>query len=77
MTRYAMAAVFVVLGAWTSGPVRAVNAQAGTCFATTASGDVQGVARGGSCAFLGIPTDCFNCGAYQYVRTDPFFFFLK
>lgn len=56
MTRRATAAVLI--GAVAGSPVsssRAPDQQAASCFVTIISGAVQGVDRGSSRAFLGIP----------------------
>jgi para-nitrobenzyl esterase len=42
-----------VMAMWPAAPV--VHTQAPTCQVTTSQGDVSGVDRGGSCAFLGVP----------------------
>ena len=71
MTRLSTATILVLLCAAAGGPVRGVNAQAGSCFATTVSGDVQGVDRGASCAFLGVPFATPPIGSLRWQRPQP------
>ena len=71
MTRYSTTAILVLLCAAANGAVRTVDAQAGSCFATTVSGDVQGIDRGGSCAFLGIPFAAPPTDSRRWERPQP------
>jgi para-nitrobenzyl esterase len=71
MTRVSTTAILVLLCVATIGLVRAVDAQAGSCFATTVSGDLQGVDRGASCAFFGVPFAAPPTGSLRWRRPQP------
>lgn len=71
MKRLSLTAFFVILLVVSESSTHAVRAQAVTCFVTTAIGDVQGLDRGSSCAFLGIPFAAPPTGTLRWTRPQP------
>jgi para-nitrobenzyl esterase len=55
MTRLSTLAGLIIVAVMASWPAGVVHTQAAACVAATVNGDVQGVDKGTSCAFLGVP----------------------
>ena len=64
----ALAVILTVATAWEDG---IIEAQGPPCLASTTSGDVQGLVRGGSCAFLGIPFAAPPVGILRWKAPQP------
>src|SRR5512138_1394432 len=50
---------------------RTIEAQGPACFVSTATGDVQGLDAGASCAFLGVPYAAPPTGVRRWRRPEP------
>jgi para-nitrobenzyl esterase len=66
-----MFALAVVCAAAGSLTTRVAHTQAASCLVTTSDGEVQGLASGGSCAFLGIPYAAPPINALRWKRPEP------
>ena len=61
------AALALVLGF----SMRAARTQSTSCFVSTVNGAIQGVDRGASCAFLGVPYGASTAGARRWRPPQP------
>ncbi len=64
-------AILLAAIAWILGGHSRVNAQSGSCLVTTASGNVQGVLRGGTCTYLGVPYAAAPVGNLRWRPPQP------
>ena len=71
MVRRCVVLAGIVCAAVTGVSLNTVRAQSNSCFASTMSGDVQGLNAGSSCAFLGIPFAAPPTGGLRWKRPQP------
>jgi para-nitrobenzyl esterase len=61
----------VSVGTWMLSADNEIAAQSGSCLVTTASGNVQGVLRGGTCTYLGVPFAAPPTGDLRWRPPQP------
>lgn len=72
MKRIIQCALLVIVTATMGAvPAQLTEAQAVSCLVTTASGDIQGLDRGASCAFLGVPYAAPPVGNLRWKAPEP------
>ena len=72
MKRIIQCALLVIVTATIGAvSVQLTEAQAVSCLVTTANGDIQGLDRGASCAFLGVPYAAPPVGNLRWKPPEP------